>query len=88
MSQEHAYVLAVEVIKYLNPTFQSSIYRVLFSEITSNIESFTGNSQSHHALDVWGGNDLLFFGIWRTRKANEFYERVSGARMHVQSYFV
>jgi NADH-quinone oxidoreductase subunit D len=83
MCQEHAYVLAIERLLDIEPPERAQYIRVLFSELTRimnhllNITTF--------ALDV-GAMTPLLWGFEEREKLMEFYERVSGARMHA-NYF-
>ena len=83
MSQEHAYVLAVEKLLNCNIPLRAQYIRVLFSEITRLLNHLL--AVSCHALDV-GAMTPFFWGFEEREKLMEFYERVSGARMH-SSYF-
>ena len=83
MSQEHAYVLAIEKLLNINIPTRSQYIRVLFSEITRILNHLL--AISCHALDV-GAMTPFFWGFEEREKLMEFYERVSGARMHA-SYF-
>lgn len=83
MSQEHSYILAIESILNLNIPKLASFIRVLFSELTRILNHLL--ALSTHALDV--GAMTPFLWVFEEReKLMEFYERVSGARMHA-SYF-
>lgn len=83
MAQEHSYVLAVESLLNLKITKKASIIRMLFSELTRILNHLL--ALSTHALDV--GAMTPFLWVFEEReKLMEFYERVSGARMHA-SYF-
>lgn len=80
MTQEHAYCLAIEQIqniKNIHPI--SSIQRVLFDELTRLLNHFL--AIACHALDV-GSMSSIFWAFEEREKIMEFYERVSGARMH------
>ena len=83
MCQEHAYALAVEKLLGITPPPRAQYIRVVFSEITRilnhllNITAF--------ALDV-GAITPLLWGFEEREKLMEFYERVSGARLHA-AYF-
>ena len=83
MSQEHAFALAVEKLLKIQVPKRGQYIRVLFSEITRilnhlmNIGAF--------ALDVGAMTPFLWMFEER-EKLMEFYERVSGARLHA-SYF-
>jgi len=83
MSQEHAYVLAVEKLLNCNIPLRAKYIRVLFSEITRILNHLL--AITCHALDV-GAMTPFFWGFEEREKLMEFYERVSGARMH-SSYF-
>ena len=79
MCQEHAYALAVEKLLEVQVPIRGQYIRVLFSEITRilnhilNITTF--------ALDV--GAMTPFLWLFEEREIlMEFYERVSGARLH------
>ena len=79
MSQEHAYSLAVEKLLKCDVPLRAQYIRVLFSEITRILNHLLG--LSCHALDV-GAMTPFFWGFEEREKLMEFYERVSGARMH------
>ena len=83
MCQEHAYVLAIEKLLNCNIPLRSQYIRVLFSEITRILNHLL--AISCHALDI-GAMTPYFWGFEEREKLLEFYERVSGARMH-SSYF-
>lgn len=83
MCQEHAYVLAVEKLLNCNIPLRAQYIRVLFSEITRILNHLL--AITCHALDV-GAMTPFFWGFEEREKLMEFYERVSGARMHA-SYF-
>jgi NADH dehydrogenase (ubiquinone) Fe-S protein 2 len=83
MCQEHAYVLAIEKLLNCNIPLRAQYIRVLFSEITRILNHIL--AVVCHALDV-GAMTPFFWGFEEREKLMEFYERVSGARMH-SSYF-
>jgi NADH dehydrogenase (ubiquinone) Fe-S protein 2 len=83
MSQEHAYVLAVEKLLKINVPLRAQYIRVLYSEITRILNHLL--AVTCHALDV-GAMTPLLWGFEEREKLFEFYERVSGARMHA-AYF-
>ena len=83
MCQEHAYVLAVEKLLNCNVPLRAQYIRVLFSEITRILNHLL--AICCHALDV-GAMTPYFWGFEEREKLMEFYERVSGARMHA-AYF-
>jgi NADH dehydrogenase (ubiquinone) Fe-S protein 2 len=81
MAQEHAYSLAVENLLNIENKIplRSKYIRVIFSEITRILNHLL--ALSTHALDV--GAMTPFLWVFEEReKLMEFYERVSGARMH------
>jgi NADH dehydrogenase (ubiquinone) Fe-S protein 2 len=79
MVQEHAYSLAVEKLLGLSISNRSSFIRVIFSEITRLLNHLLAITT--HALDV-GALTPFLWGFEEREKLMEFYERVSGARMH------
>jgi NADH dehydrogenase I D subunit len=79
MVQEHAYSLVVERLLGLKITKRASYIRVIFSEITRILNHLLAITT--HALDV-GALTPFFWGFEEREKLMEFYERVSGARMH------
>lgn len=83
MSQEHSYCLAVEhLLKCIVP-LRGKLIRILFSEITRILNHLL--ALTTHALDV-GAMTPFLWGFEEREKLMEFYERVSGARMHA-AYF-
>lgn len=83
MSQEHSYVLAVEKLLGVRVPERAQYIRVIFLEITRLLNHLL--AVSCHALDV-GAMTAYFWGFEEREKLMEFYERVSGARMHA-AYF-
>lgn len=84
MSQEHAFVLAIEDL--MGTTSYTSSYvqiRVLFDELTRILNHFLGLAT--HSLDV-GNMSPVFWAFEERERIMEFYERVSGARMHAAFY--
>lgn len=79
MSQEHAYSLAVEKLLKCELPLRAQYIRVLFSEITRLLNHLL--AVTTHALDV-GAMTPFLWGFEEREKLMEFYERVSGARMH------
>lgn len=79
MVQEHAYSLAVEKLLGLKVAPRASFIRVIFSEITRILNHLLAITT--HALDV-GALTPFLWGFEEREKLMEFYERVSGARMH------
>ena len=84
MSQEHAYCLAIESL-LASSSFTSFFVqiRVLFDELTRLMNHFLGIST--HSLDV-GNMSPAFWAFEERERLMEFYERVSGARMHAAFY--
>jgi NADH dehydrogenase (ubiquinone) Fe-S protein 2 len=83
MTQEHAFVLAIEKLTNTQIPLRSQYIRVLFSELTRLLNHLL--AVGCHALDV-GAMTPFFWGFEEREKLLEFYERVSGARMHA-AYF-
>lgn len=82
MLQEHAYCLSIE--KLLNKTIdQNSYTRTIYDELTRILNHLL--AIACHALDV-GSMSPIFWGFEEREKIMEFYERVSGARMHAAFY--
>lgn len=79
MCNEHAYCLAVE--KALNSVvpLRAQYIRVLFDEITRILNHLMAITT--HAMDV-GALTPFLWAFEEREKLMEFYERVSGARMH------
>ncbi|EMP26191.1 NADH dehydrogenase [ubiquinone] iron-sulfur protein 2 [Chelonia mydas] len=79
MCNEQAYSLAVEKLLNITPPLRAQWIRVLFGEITQLLNHIM--ALTTHALDI--GAMTPFFWMFEEReKMFEFYERVSGARMH------
>ncbi|MDE2029046.1 MAG: NADH-quinone oxidoreductase subunit D [Alphaproteobacteria bacterium] len=83
LCQEHAFALAVEKLLGITPPLRGQYIRVLFAEltrITNHILAITAFGIDLGAVTpaLWGYEDR--------EKIMEFYERVSGARMHA-NYF-
>ncbi len=84
MTQEHAFCIAVESL--LKTTSHTALYvqiRVLFDELTRVLNHLL--ALSCHSLDV-GNMSPLFWAFEERERLMEFYERVSGARMHAAFY--
>jgi NADH dehydrogenase (ubiquinone) Fe-S protein 2 len=77
--QEHAYSLAIERLLNIQVPKRASYIRVLFIEITRLLNHLLAITT--HALDV-GALTPFLWGFEEREKLMEFYERVSGARMH------
>nr|AGH24292.1 NADH dehydrogenase subunit 7 [Reclinomonas americana ATCC 50633]AGH24426.1 NADH dehydrogenase subunit 7 [Reclinomonas americana ATCC 50284] len=79
MAQEHAYSLAVEKLLGCEVPKRAAYIRVLFCEITRILNHLL--AVTTHALDV-GAMTPFLWAFEEREKLMEFYERVSGARMH------
>lgn len=79
MAQEHAYSLAVEKLLGCCVPLRAQYIRVLFCELTRLLNHLL--AVTTHALDV-GALTPFLWGFEEREKLMEFYERVSGARMH------
>ncbi|XP_030566648.1 NADH-ubiquinone oxidoreductase 49 kDa subunit [Drosophila novamexicana] len=79
MCNEQCYSLAVEKLLNIDVPLRAKYIRTLFAEITRILNHIM--AVGTHALDV--GALTPFFWLFEEReKMMEFYERVSGARMH------
>lgn len=83
MAQEHGYCLAVENLLKCKVPLRAKYIRVIFSEVTRILNHLL--AVTTHALDV-GALTPFLWGFEEREKLMEFYERVSGARMHA-AYF-
>jgi len=79
MAQEHTYSLAVEKIGNIKIPRRAQVIRVLFIEITRILNHLL--AVGCHAMDV-GAMTPFLWAFEEREKLMEFYERVSGARMH------
>ena len=84
MIQEHAYCLAIEsLLGTTNYSSTCSQIRTLYDELTRILNHML--AIACHALDV-GSMSSIFWAFEEREKIMEFYERVSGARMHAAFY--
>jgi len=83
MAQEHAFVLGIEKLLRITAPPRAQHIRVLFSEITRLLNHLLNITT--YALDV-GAITPSLWGFEEREKLMEFYERVSGARLHA-NYF-
>ena len=83
MSQEHAFALATERLLGLEVPERGQYIRVLFCEISRILNHIL--NLTTYALDV-GAMTPLLWGFEQREYLMEFYERVSGARLHA-AYF-
>ena len=82
--QEHAYCLAIEsLLGTINYSATFVQIRTLYDEITRILNHLL--AIACHALDV-GSMSPIFWAFEEREKLMEFYERVSGARMHAAFY--
>jgi len=79
MAQEHCYSLTVERLLRREVPERAQYIRVIFSEITRILNHLM--SLTTHAMDV-GALTPFLWAFEEREKLMEFYERVSGARMH------
>jgi len=83
LCQEHTYCLAVEKLTNCRVPKRAQYIRVLFAEITRLLNHLL--AVGCHAMDI-GAMTPFLWGFEEREKLMEFYERVSGARMHA-AYF-
>ena len=79
MNQEHTYSLAVEKLIGLQVPLRAQYIRVIFCELTRLLNHLL--AIACHAIDV-GAMTPLLWSFEERERLMEFYERVSGARMH------
>jgi len=79
MAQEHTYSIAVEKLLSLEVPIRAKIIRVIFLEITRILNHLL--AVGCHSMDV-GAMTPFMWAFEEREKLMEFYERVSGARMH------
>ena len=83
MSNEHAYVMAIEKMLGITVPLRAQYIRVLFDEITRILNHLMWIGA--HALDVGAMTPFLY--AFRDREdLMDAYEAVSGARMHAAYY--
>ena len=83
MAQEYTYCLAVENLIKCKVPLRAQYIRVIFAEITRILNHLL--AVACHAMDV-GASTPLLWAFEEREKLMEFYERISGARMHA-AYF-
>ena len=83
LAQEHSYCLAVEKLINCNIPKRAQYIRIIFAEITRILNHLL--AVGCHAMDV-GAMTPFLWAFEEREKLMEFYERVSGARMHA-AYF-
>ena len=79
MNQEHAFVMAIEKLIGLEVPERGQYIRVLFSEIGRVLNHLL--NLTTHAMDV-GALTPILWGFEERELLMEFYERISGARLH------
>src|SRR4051794_7838052 len=83
MSNEHAYVLAVEKLLEIEVPIRAQYLRVMFDEITRLLSHIF--ALAAHGLDL--GAMTVFLYCFREREdLLDVYEAASGARMHAAYY--
>ena len=85
MNQEHAFVLAAEKLLGITVPPRGQYIRVLFDELTRILNHLL--NLTAFALDV-GAMTPMLWGFEQRELLMEFYERVSGARLHACYYRV
>lgn len=84
MAQEHAFCLGVEALLQTESKTSPHVFiRVIFDELTRVLNHLLAIST--HSLDV-GNMSPVFWAFEERERIMEFYERVSGARMHAAFY--
>jgi NADH:ubiquinone oxidoreductase subunit D len=84
MTQEHAFCIAIETLS--STVSYTALYvqiRVLFDELTRIMNHLL--ALACHSMDV-GNLSPVFWSFEERERLMEFYERVSGARMHAAFY--
>ena len=80
MTQEHAFCLSIEqLLNTENIDINVNFIRIMFDELTRIMNHML--AIACHALDI-GSMSSIFWAFEEREKLMEFYERVSGARMH------
>jgi NADH-quinone oxidoreductase subunit D len=83
MSEEHAFALATEKLLGIEPPLRGQYIRVLFCELTRILNHLL--NVTTFAMDV-GATTPSLWAFEEREKLMEFYEAVSGSRMHA-AYF-
>lgn len=83
MSNEHAYVMAIEKMLALEVPIRAQYIRVMFDEITRVLNHLLWLGA--HALDV-GAMTVFLYAFREREDLFDVYEAVSGARMHAAYY--
>ena len=83
MSNEHAYVMAIEKLIGVDVPERAQYIRVMFDEITRILNHLMWIGS--HALDV-GAMTVFLYAFREREDLMDMYEAVSGARMHAAYY--
>ena len=83
MSNEHAYVMAVERLLGIEVPVRAQYIRVMFDEITRLLNHLLWIGS--HGLDV-GAMTMFLYAFREREDLLDMYEAVSGARMHAAYY--
>ena len=83
MSQEHAFVLAIEKLLGIEAPVRGQYFRVLYAEMSRLLNHLL--NLTTFAMDV-GAMTPILWGFEERELMMEFYERASGARLHA-NYF-
>jgi NADH-quinone oxidoreductase subunit D len=83
MSNEHAYVLAIEKLLEIDVPDRAKYIRVMFDEITRILNHLLWLGA--HALDI-GAMSVFLYAFREREDLMDCYEAVSGTRMHATYY--
>jgi NADH-quinone oxidoreductase subunit D len=83
LSNEHAYVMAVEKLLGIDVPIRAQYIRVMFDEITRILNHLLWVGA--HALDI-GAMTMFLYAFREREDLMDAYEAVSGARMHAAYY--
>jgi NADH-quinone oxidoreductase subunit D len=83
MSNEHAYVMAIEKLTGVEVPLRAQYIRVMFDEVTRILNHLLWIGA--HALDV-GAMTVFLYAFREREDLMDCYEAVSGARMHAAYY--
>src|SRR5438132_5753611 len=83
MSNEHAYVMAIEQLIGVDVPVRAQYIRVMFDEITRILNHLLWLGS--HGLDV-GAMTVFLYAFREREDLMDMYEAVSGARMHAAYY--
>lgn len=83
MSNEHAYVMAIEKLMDITVPERAQYIRVLFDELTRILNHLLWLGA--HALDI-GAMTVFLYAFREREDLMDVYEAVSGARMHAAYY--